>query len=172
MKDFVSIKQLADELRMDRSHARRFVIKEGFTFQKMRTEDSRNQLTLCLSREEAEKIKTHRKELGFGLNSPIENQSPGYFYVIQLIPDLSPSRLKLGHAENVHHRLASHRCSAPTASILKNWPCKKSWEQAAIDCAKQETHIKLGFESFDFKHPKRVIDKLDAFFSSMNLGKN
>jgi len=167
MEDFVSIKQLADELGMDRSHARRFVIGEGFAFQKMRTADSRNQLTLCLSREEANQIKTRRRERGYSLNSPAENQDMGYFYVIQLIPELSPSRLKLGHAENINRRLTSHRCSAPTASILKFWSCKKSWEQAAIDCAKQEVHVKLGFEVFDFKNPEQVIDRLNDFFNSM-----
>jgi hypothetical protein len=46
---FVSIKELAQRLGMDRSHARRYVLKLGYSFHKRRTSDSGSQLTLCVT---------------------------------------------------------------------------------------------------------------------------
>jgi hypothetical protein len=44
--EFVSIKELAVRLGMDRSHARRYILKLGYAFHKRRTPDSGGQLTL------------------------------------------------------------------------------------------------------------------------------
>jgi len=57
----------------------------------------------------------------------------GYFYLIQLVPEALPNRIKLGFADNVQKRLAEHRTAAPTAKLLKAWPCKRSWDYAAMD---------------------------------------
>ena len=52
----------------------------------------------------------------------------GVFYVILLIPEYSKTRIKVGFTENMENRLRSHMVSAPTAEIIKTYPCKRSWE--------------------------------------------
>ncbi len=46
----------------------------------------------------------------------------GWFYVIQLIPDLKPERLKFGFSRNIDNRVNGYRVSSPTAVILKLYP--------------------------------------------------
>jgi len=55
-EEFVSLKQLAAEVGMNRSHARRYVLALGLTPTKRRTADSGNQLTLTLTASEAEYV--------------------------------------------------------------------------------------------------------------------
>jgi hypothetical protein len=57
----------------------------------------------------------------------------GSFYLIQLVPKSLPNRVKIGFADNVEKRLAEHRTAAPTAKLLKAWPCKRSSDYAAMD---------------------------------------
>ena len=131
---YISIKHLAEKLGMDRSHARRYVLKLGFTPQKRRTPDSSNQLTLTLTAEEAEAILKHRTSQGFTEQGNVVESEPGMFYVIQLVPELDPKRIKLGFTIDLDDRLVQHRTAAPTAKVLKSWPCKRSWEVAVMDC--------------------------------------
>jgi hypothetical protein len=32
-------------------------------------------------------------------------------------------------------RLQKHRCPAPFAEYVSTWPCRRTWERAAIDCS-------------------------------------
>ena len=131
--EFVSLKTLSAELGMDRSHARRYVLTLGIKPQKRCTPESGGQLTLTVSVSEAEFIKSRRNEQGFlDSTKPVQNEA-GFFYIIQLIPELRPKRIKLGFADDVNVRLSQHRTSAPTAVVLKSWPCKRSWEGTVID---------------------------------------
>ncbi len=130
---FVPLKHLADEFGMDRSHARRYVIKLGLTPHRRRTASSGGQLTLALTSGEAEMVRARRREEGFlGSSKPVET-GVGVFYVIQLVPDLDSKHFKLGFAEDVSTRLAQHRTAAPTARVVKSWPRKRSWESTVMD---------------------------------------
>jgi hypothetical protein len=133
-EDFISIKALSEKLGMDRSHARRFVLKLGIIPQKRRTHDSANQLTLTVTSTEAEKILEARRSLGFSEDRNIVESETGVFYVIQLVPELDPKRIKLGYANDLADRLTQHRTSAPTAKVAASWPCKRSWETTVMDC--------------------------------------
>lgn len=133
MNDYISLKQLAGELNMDKSNARRYVLRLGVKPKKRRTADSRGQLTLTLSQVEAAVIRKNRADLGFSGNGAVINNDSGYFYIIRLVPELDPHRLKLGFALNVNDRLAQHRTAAPTAELVTSWPCKKTWESTIMD---------------------------------------
>jgi hypothetical protein len=98
---FVSIKELAQRLGMDRSHARRYVLKPGYSFHKRRTSDSGSQLALCVTEFEAGEIAMHRANQGFTASTVVVVSDIGVFYVIQLVPELDPRRLKLGFAESL-----------------------------------------------------------------------
>lgn len=133
-EDFVSLKQLAGELGMDRSHARRYVLRLGVTPHKRRTPDSQNQLTLAVSTPEAELIRAKRQEAGFLESTKPVFTEVGMFYVIRLVPELDQRRLKLGFADDLPSRLGQHRTAAPTAAVVKSWPCKRAWEGTVMDC--------------------------------------
>jgi hypothetical protein len=90
--EYISLKQLAGELGMDRSHARRYVLNLGVTPAKRRTPESGGQLTLTVGAQEAEFIRHTREEQGFlDSQKPVTNET-GYFYAIQLVPELAPGR--------------------------------------------------------------------------------
>ncbi|NEX23401.1 hypothetical protein G3480_24425 [Thiorhodococcus mannitoliphagus] len=164
-QDFISLKQLAEEIAMDRSHARRYVLGLGIEPKKRRTTESGGQLTLTVSHEESEFIKQKREEHGFlGSSKPVEKEV-GSFYVIQLIPELDDKRIKLGFADDINQRLAQHRTSAPTAKVLKSWPCKRSWEKTVIDALSCIGGKLILNEVFEFSDVERVIDHADKLFS-------
>jgi hypothetical protein len=165
--DYVSIKELAQRLGMDRSHARRYVLKLGYSFHKRRTPDSGGQLTLCVTGAEAEAIASQRAERGFIASTVAAVSDVGVFYVVQLVPDLDPRRLKLGFAESLEQRLSQHRTAAPTARVLRAWPCKRSWEPAAIDALTCQRCRLILNEVFECDEPEALVKRGEAFFTML-----
>ena len=129
----VPLRLLARELRVDRSHFRRYVVRLGIIPQKRHTTDSGNKLVVTVTAQEADCIRAARREQGYDLSSGEPDEVLGAFYVVQLVPELDPNRVKLGFADDPVARLAQHRTAAPTAKLLKTWPCKRSWEYTVID---------------------------------------
>ena len=162
--DFVSIKDLARQLGMDRSHARRYVLKLGYPFQKRRTIDSGGQLTLCVALADAKQIATQRAGQGFTAPTIVAVSNIGHFYVVQLIPELDAKRLKLGFAESLQQRLAEHRTAAPTAKLLCSWPCKRSWERAVIDALTGANCRLISNEVFECDDPQKLIQRGNKIF--------
>jgi hypothetical protein len=165
--EFVSIKELANRLGMDRSHARRYVLGLGCSFHKRRVSDSGGQLTLCVTSAEADQIISQRSKQGFLKSTVVALPDVGVFYVIQLIPDLDPKRLKLGFAESLEQRLSQHRTAAPTARVLAAWPCKRSWESTAMDALTRiGCHLILN-EVFECDEPNAVVGRGNIFFGTL-----
>ncbi len=163
--EFVSLKQLASELGMDRSHARRYVLKLGITPHKRRTQDSGSQLTLALTQEEADLVRARRREQGFQDTSKPAETGVGVFYVIQLVPELDPNRIKLGFADDVTSRLSQHRTAAPTAKLVKSWPCKRTWETTVMDALTAVGCRLILNEVFECGDVGQLIAKGDALFA-------
>lgn len=90
----------------------------------------------------------------------------GVFYLIQLEPEHDPGRFKVGFAVNISERLRSHRCSAPFASLVKTWPCRRVWERTAIDCVTAGCE-QLHTEVFRTGDLGAVVARCDRFFSMM-----
>lgn len=132
--EFVSLKELAERIGLDRSNTRKYVLKLGIQPHKRRTPDSRHQLTLAVTKDEAERIIGERDAQGFTSAAKIVEADTGIFYVVQLVPELDPKRIKLGFALDLNERLAEHKTAAPTAKVLKAWPCKRAWELTVTDC--------------------------------------
>ena len=162
--EFISIKDLATRLGMDRSHARRYVLKLGYAFHKRRTADSGSQLTLCVTSAEADQIVSQRADRGFLASTIVAVSDVGVFYVIQLVPDLDPKRLKLGFAESLEQRLLEHRTAAPTARVLRAWPCKRSWERTALDALTRVGCRLILNEVFECDEPNALVELGEAFF--------
>jgi hypothetical protein len=90
----------------------------------------------------------------------------GVFYLIQLEPSVDPGRFKVGFAANMPDRLRALRCSAPFASIIKKWPCKRLWEKTAIDCVSVGCE-RLHTEVFRVSSLDAVVSRCEQFFSQM-----
>lgn len=163
-ESYISIKHLAEQLGMDRSHARRYVLKLGFKPLKRRTADSGSQLALTLTTQEAEAILKHRSDQGFTAEAKAVESEAGVFYVIQLVPELDPKRIKLGFANDLNDRLAQHRTAAPTAKVLKSWPCKRSWEATVMDCLSSATCRHILNEVFECDNLDDLTEKGDELF--------
>lgn len=167
MDGYVVIGELANRVGMDRSNTRKYALRHGFEFARIRTLDSRGQLTLALSESDADALVQVRESEGFGPKStrPIEN-GIGYFYALQLVPDLDPRRIKLGFAAALDTRLVSHRTAAPTSALLRSWPCRRSWEIAAF-ASLARGYESIGLEVVICPNPEEVVVRGDAFFALM-----
>jgi len=165
MDEYLSIKELAAEMGMDRSHARRYVLNLGIEPVKRRTPDSGGQPTLTVSVDEADFIRRTRKEQGFLGTGQTVSTETGFFYAIQIVPDLDPNRVKLGFADNVETRLAQHRTSAPTARLLKSWPCKRTWERTVMDALAAVGGRLILNEVFEFSDVDTVLRRADELFA-------
>ena len=95
-EEFVSLKELAETIGLDRSNTRKYVLKLGIHPHKRRTPDSRNQLTLAVTNDEADRIVNERETKGFTSSAKIVESETGVFYVIHLVPELDSKRIKLG----------------------------------------------------------------------------
>ena len=167
--DFVTLKDLAQELGKDRSNLRKYILSHGFTFLPVRTPESRGQMTLALTLEDAESIREIRAREGFvpGTASIITDNGQGWFYVIQIVPDLAPNRVKLGFSGNVDARLQAHRASAPTAYLVRMWPCKRTWERAVMDSATRTGCKLIANEVFECDDIDNLVARCGDFFSLM-----
>lgn len=131
--EYITLKDLSVELGMDRSNLRKYALSLGLAPIKVRTAKSHNQAILALVIKDAELLCQSRDDLGYSKVAPISDNGNGFFYVIRLVPDLDPCRVKLGFASDVKRRLSAHKTAAPTAELVKCWPCKRVWEIAAMD---------------------------------------
>jgi len=164
-EEYVSLKHLSDELGLDRSNMRKYTLRHGVKPHKRRTPDSGNQLTLAVSLSEAQFIRAKRRENGFlGSSKPAEKEV-GVFYIIRLVPELDPRRVKLGFADDLNSRLAQHRTAAPTAVVVKSWPCKRSWEVTIMDCLSACGCKLILNEVFECEDVDGLIEKADELFS-------
>ena len=162
---FVALRVLARELRIDRSHFRRYVIRLGITPQKRHTLRSGNQLVVTVTAQEAEQIRIARRGQGYNLDYDVLEAAVGVFYVVQLIPELDPNRVKLGFADDAGTRLVQHRTAAPTAKLVKTWPCKRSWEFTVIDSLATAGCKLILNEVYECDDVARLIEHGDRLFA-------
>ncbi len=162
---------IAQEWGIDKSTARKYVKRHGFEFLRVRGDDRTHQLVLGLPTTEAELVREARSREGYSSQNgndsrPVEN-GIGVLYLVQIMPDADSSRIKLGYASDANRRLASYRTVSPTAAIVKTWPCRATWERAAIDSLTTENCTLIGGEVYTCTDIDRLIQRGDTFFSCM-----
>lgn len=140
MAEMVGIPEIAKRLKMDSSNVRRLIAREsdnlGLELHRGKGDK------FLLSREDADRLIASYESRRATVERPGEDSSKydrfGFFYLIQLVPEALPNRVKIGFADDVEKRLTEHRTAAPTARLLKAWPCKRSWDYAAMDSISRE----------------------------------
>lgn len=170
MQDYISLRELSEKFNLDKSNVRKYVLKQGFSFVKIRTPETKGQLTLALTIEDAEIIIEMRKSQGFLIdnkNRVSNDNGNGFFYIIQLIPELMKNRVKLGFATNIENRLRAHKTSAPTATLVKSWPSDKEWERSAMASITRIDCKCIGGEVFECENLNELTERADIFFGIM-----
>lgn len=173
MSDFISYKDIAKRLGIDPTTVRRLIERHsaelGIVVQKGRGNTSNAKWTHYLSREDAERLASFyesRHERTAETETGDAFQAFGYFYLIQLVPEALPNRIKIGYTDHLEKRLAEHQTAAPTAKVIGSWPCKRSWDYAAMDSITRSGCVWVMNEVFE-GDPQGFIDRANAFFSVM-----
>lgn len=164
----VTLASLAEELGLDRSNMRKYILKHGFAPVTVRTPESRSQLTLALTQEDAEAVRALRQSHGFSKTQEQTDMGmTGAFYIVQVVPEFAPNRIKLGFATDAVARLSSHRTAAPTAQLVKVWPCQRSWEACAIASITRAGCRLIANEVYECDDLQATVDRGAAFFAVM-----
>lgn len=164
---FLTLAEIALRLGIDRSAARKYLLKEGVSFSRVRLPGTRGQQTLALAAAVAEEVIARRRAEWSGEPTVRVGNGLGFFYVVQLVPDLSETRVKLGFATSIDQRMQEHRCAAPTARVVRTWPCRFVWEAAAIASITRMGCRPLSNEAYDCDDLAALLERAEAFFSLM-----
>jgi len=168
MSEMIGIPDIAKRLGVDGGTVRRLIARENDTLQLTihRGKGER----LLLSKDDADRLiasyEARRGPVAEVGEDFARFDRYGYFYVIQLVPEALPNRVKIGFADNVEKRLSEHKTAAPTAKTLKAWPCKRSWDYAAMDSITREG-CKLVLNEVFEGDVQGFIDRGERFFSMM-----
>jgi len=166
--EFISVKQISKDFHVHRSNIFRYLKKNNIETNLRRTPDSKSKLCSTITQDQYKHFLTLRREEGFCEESPIVEDEKGVFYIINIIPEFSEKRVKLGFTNNISTRLSSHKTSAPTSKVYKTWKCKRIWESTIIDYCKKEKHNFLCGEVFEFDDMKKLENSLDLIFELLN----
>jgi hypothetical protein len=169
MVEMVGITDIAKRLKVEETTVRRFIARQsdelGIQLHKVKGNKQ------ALSREHADRIiaayeATRRGPIQPDVDNADKYDRFGFFYLIQLVPEALPNRVKIGFADDFDKRLGEHRTAAPTAKLLKVWPCKRSWDYAAMDSITRE-ECKLVLNEVYESDIAGFIARGDAFFAVM-----
>ncbi|SRR5712692_412506 len=168
MAEMIGIPDIAKRLGVDSATVRRLIARENDALQLTINRGKGDRL--LLSKDDADRL-IASYEARRGPVAEVDEDSAkfdryGYFYVIQLVPEAVPNRVKIGLADNVEKRLNEHKTAAPTAKTLKAWPCKRSWDYAAMDSITREG-CKLVLNEVFEGDIQGFIDRGDRFFAMM-----
>ena len=170
-QQYITLNELSEDLGLDKSNARKWIRKQGFEFIKVRDQISR-QMILALTVEDAEAVREIRQRQGFtGDRQIVVDNGWGYFYIVQVMPDVIPNRVKLGYAGDCQTRLRAYTTVSPTAQMVKCWPCSLSWEAAAIASLTRVGCIFVGGEVFDCDDLEALARRGEEFFLLMPQSK-
>jgi len=167
----VAVADLADELGTYRATVFKIMKRLSIRPTKQRDAARGGQLIALVTLPEASAIRTEFAAGRRTADQASANGMPlvadeGMFYLIQLEPAHDPGRFKVGFTTDLEGRLRHHRCSAPFAEYRKSWPCRRTWERAAIDCLTAGLD-QLHTEVFRAGSLGQVLDRGDKFFSVM-----
>ena len=174
MPEYLTYSEIADRLGVDITTVRRSVkrLSASHNIRRLnqKTPTSRGSRVDCLSMDDANALfswfEDRTQTESEDPNSPATFQRYGFFYIIQLIPELMPQRVKIGYTDSLETRLSEHRTSAPTAKYVKTWECKRSWDQAAMDSITRDDCELIMNEVYE-GNIDGFQERANAFFSLM-----
>lgn len=170
LNQYLTFQDIADEIGISIDTVRRNSKKLKLEITRRKTPKSRGTLVNCLSREDADKLKAffdQRKNYDFEPSAgDVSVQRYGYFYLIQLVPEALPDRVKIGYTDNLKQRMSEYKTVAPTSKLIKSWECKRSWDQAAMDSITR-SNCKYVLNEVYEGNIDGFIERGDQFFNNM-----
>lgn len=174
-QELISVIDTANQLGKSKQTIFKIIRRLGIKPLKCRDSASRNQMISYITQEELCRVSNEVNPSTGKIvvnasdadsNDTLFSTENGVFYLVQLEPNHDPGRFKVGFAANMSERLRQLRCSAPFASIIKTWYCKRLWERTAIDCVTVNCN-QLHTEVFRTKSIDIVASKCEQFFGIM-----
>ena len=167
----VSFTELAQQLNIDSITVRSLIERYGSCLKiSVKNEQPTTSNTNYLSRDDAQLLVTYYESLRSSITENTTDEAAirkfGVFYVIQLVPEVIPNRIKIGYTDNLEKRLAEHRTAAPTALVLGSWPCKQEWDYAVMESITREGCALVFNEVFE-GDPDGFVSRAEAFFALM-----
>ena len=164
----MTFREVADKIGVGIDTVRRTVRRLDLTLRKEKTPTSKGVTVHCLSIDDANQLISHFENRDkHESNADVSALDRfGYFYVIQLVPEAMPNRVKIGYTDNLETRLREHRTAAPTAKYLGHWKCKRSWDQAAMDSITREGCLLVMNEVYEGEIDG-FLSRAEEFFSIM-----
>ncbi len=172
MNNLISLRKVAKDLGIDAGTVKRWCEQNNCLFKTKNTKKTgkgSGQICYAVDKDNAEKFKKQRlsetSELADSEFTKIVDH--GCFYFIQVIPDFTPNRIKLGFSDNLTQRIGSFKTVIPTLKVVKTWPCLRCWERAAIASVTRMNCIFIGEEIIDCDSYELILQRCDEFFSIM-----
>jgi predicted GIY-YIG superfamily endonuclease len=177
MAEYLTLDQVADLIGVEVTTVRRTIrrIQADFDIEIVKGKvPGRSKKALCISDEHAKAILSYfnekNTETALASNGNRENlyayNSYGFFYLILLVPEVLPKRVKIGYTDNLENRIKEHQTSAPTAKLIKSWRCKRAWDQAAMDSITR-SDCELVLNEVYEGDVEKFIARGNEFFNSM-----
>lgn len=159
MDDYIFLRQIAADLKVAYTTIRKRADKLGIPVIQVKTEN--NIASAAIAKSDFDKLME-------SLATIKVSGEDGFFYMIALIPEYNKGRIKLGFASDVIERLGNHKTAAPTAEIIKTWPCKRAYE-ATVIAAISSMGKQIRNEVYEFDNVDLVVAKADTLFSLLNV---
>ncbi len=140
--DLISVRDVAAHHGRRKQTIFKILKRLGIDTTKQRSSSGKNQMVAYITQEEFRRLSNEVLTITTGNDSEngeavraeeTASAEEGFFYLVQLEPELDIGRFKVGFAANLSERLRHLRCSAPFASLVKSWPCRRLWEKTAIE---------------------------------------
>lgn len=173
--DLIAVRDIAAEHGKRKQTVFKVPKRLGIETTKQRAANGRNQIVAYITQNDYQRLSAELLVINNGADpeeyevESIDGVTPaeeGVFYLIQLEPELDPGRFKVGLAVSLPERLRHLRCSAPLASVVKSWPCRRLWEKTAIDCVSAGSE-RLHTEVFRTASLDEVVGRCEGFFAVM-----
>ncbi len=173
--DLISVIDVAQKHGKHKATVFKVLKRLGIEPTKHRSSSAKNQMVACITQDEFRLVSVE-------LQAIIDRDDPeagedaesdgflsaeiGVFYLIQLEPVFDPGRFKVGFSAGMSDRLRQLRCSAPFATVIRSWPCRRLWEKTGIESVSVSCE-RLHTEVFRTGSLDEIIERCERFFVVM-----
>jgi hypothetical protein len=174
MDDLISVADVANHHGKRKQTVFKVLRRLEIETTKRRDSSRKNQLVAYITQDDFKRVSVELQaittpdssELGEAEADDFISAEVGVFYLMRLEPDLDPGRFKVGFASSVSERLRHLRCSAPFATVVGTWPCRRLWEKTAIESVSAGCE-RLHTEVFRTASIDEIVARCERFFGVM-----
>lgn len=162
----VSIPAIAAEIGVRPQTVHKIARRLAINKQRRNDPDRRNAPTDFVTENDAARIKAEYRGNGVAAIRVTRPDAPCFFYLVRPEPRVDPLRVKFGKAVNLDERLRTYRTTHHEVELVASWPCRDTWERAAIDCGSRGCE-RLGEELFVVDDLQAAVERCELFFELM-----